>query len=161
MASSIASCQDELRDFAGEAGGEGDQALVVLLQQLFIHPRLVVEAFQVGFGGQLDQVLVAGLVLGQQDQVVVVFIAGVAAEVAARGDIDLAADDGLDAGLSGCLVELDDAVHHAVVGDGQAVHAQLFGPCHQLRDAAHAVEQAVFGVDMEVGEHFSPGFGSR
>ena len=48
----------------------------------------------------------------------------------ARGDVHLAADDGLDAlGLAGA-VKVDRAVHHAVVGDGDRVLPQLLDPVH-------------------------------
>ncbi len=52
-----------------------------------------------------------------------------------------------------CEVELDDAVQGAVVGDGQAVHPQLLGAGQQLGYTAHAVKQAVLGVDVQVCEH--------
>jgi len=58
---------------------------------------------------------------------VVVSISGTAAEAAIRSDVNLTADDWFDAGLAGCLVELDNAIHGAVVGYRQAVHAQFLG----------------------------------
>jgi len=122
-------------------------------EQLFIHARLVVKAFQVGFGGQLDEVAVAGLVLCQQDEVVILLIGGGFAGAAIGSDVYLAADDGLDARLGRFLVKLDGAVHHAVVGNCQGIHAQFLRPRYQLGDAAHAIEQAEFSVDMEVSEH--------
>jgi len=39
-----------------------------------------------------------------------------------------------------------------VVGDSQAVNPQLFRAGNKLRDATHAIEQAVFCVDVKVGE---------
>ncbi|MBA7690661.1 hypothetical protein ES703_99192 [subsurface metagenome] len=117
-----APAQNKLGNLTANTGAEGDKALMVLLQQFLIYSRLIVETFQVGFGGKLNQVLVSGLVFGEEDEVVVVFISSAAAGEAVRGDIDLAADNRLDADFPGCLVELNHAVHHAVVGDGQAVH---------------------------------------
>jgi hypothetical protein len=111
----------------------------------------------VGFGGKLDQVLVAGPVFGEKDEMVVIFIGGIAAEATARGDINLTANDGLDAGLFSSLVKLDGTVHDAVVGDGQAIHTQFFSLLHEPRDTAHTIQQAVFGVDMEVSKHHTPG----
>ncbi len=78
---------------------------------------------------------------------------GSPAQAAVGRNVELTADDGLDLRLFCLLVELDDAVQGAVVGDGQAVHAQFLGAGDQLRDTAHAVEQAVLGVDVEMGEH--------
>jgi len=39
-----------------------------------------------------------------------------------------------------------------MVSDSKAVHAQLFGPGNKLGDAAHAIEQAIFSVDVKVGK---------
>jgi hypothetical protein len=52
----------------------------------------------------------------------------------------------------GRYIKIDDAIHCAVVSDSKAVHAQLFGPGNKLRDAAHAIEQAIFSVDVKVGK---------
>ena len=70
---------------------------------------------------------------------VVFFVRGIAAGAAVRRNVYLAADDGFDARFGGFLVELDGAVHHAVVGYCQGRHAQFFSPRNQLRDAAHAI----------------------
>ena len=59
---------------------------------------------------------------------VIIFIAGVAAEAATQSNIKLAANNRFYAGFPGCLIELDDAVHGAMVGYRQAVHAQVSGP---------------------------------
>jgi hypothetical protein len=40
-----------------------------------------------------------------------------------------------------------------VVGYSQAVHPQLSGSFNQLGDTAHAIKQAIFGMDMEMGKH--------
>ncbi len=68
------------------------------------------------------------------------------------GDIDFAADDWFYACLLGRNIEIDDAVHGSVVSYGQAVHAQFLGSRNELRYAAHTVEQAIFCVDVKVGE---------
>lgn len=62
------------------------------------------------------------------------------------------ANDWLYACFFGCHVEVDDAVHCAVVSNGKAVHAQFFGSGNKLRNTAHAIKQAILGMDMEVGE---------
>ena len=68
----------------------------------------------------------------------------------ARGNVDLAADDGLDAlGLAGA-VKVDRAVHHAVVGDGAGGLPHRLDELWKVADAARAVEQAEFGMDMQV-----------
>ena len=47
---------------------------MVLFEQFAIDPRLVIEAFEKGPAGQLDQVLKAGAVLGKERQVVARFL---------------------------------------------------------------------------------------
>ena len=62
------------RRLAAVARAQRDQALGVLGQQRAIDARLVVVALEAGARDQLDQVLVAVEVLGQQDQVEVVAV---------------------------------------------------------------------------------------
>jgi hypothetical protein len=40
-----------------------------------------------------------------------------------------------------------------VVGDAHGIHPQFPGAVYQVGDTADAVQHAVFGVGMEVGEH--------
>ena len=71
-------------------------------------------------------------------------------EARAGGHIDLAADDGADALLFALLVEIDDAVHDTVIGDGDGGLAQGLGALDQPLDAAGAIEEAVFAVDVQM-----------
>src|SRR5205814_2153560 len=96
-----------------------------------VDPGLVVVALEVGAGGELDEVLVARLVLGQCGEVVVELLAalgvatgvvdatapGGALEAGVVRHVQLGADDGGDAGRPAGRVEVEDAVHVAVVGD--------------------------------------------
>ena len=151
--------QDGARDLTGDAGRQADDALMVLAQEVLVDARLVVHALDVGQRDELDEIAVARLVLREQNQVVIAHAIDLAVFLArAWGHVDLAADDGLRALLLGFLVEIDDAVHGAVVGDGDAVHAELFRRLDELLDAARTVEQAVFRVDMEVSKRhaFTP-----
>ena len=68
------------------------------------------------------------------------------------GNIDFTANDWFYTCFLGRYIKIDDAIHGAVVSDSKTVHAQLFGPLDKLRDAAHAIEQAIFSVDMKVGK---------
>ena len=68
----------------------------------------------------------------------------------ARRHIDLAADNRLDSRLFGGLVEINAAVHIAVVRDCDCLLSQLFDPVHDLADAARTVEQAEFCVHMQM-----------
>ena len=73
----------------------------------------------------------------------------------ARRDIDLAADDRLHARGFRRAVEVDHAVHVAVVGDGDGLLPDLLHARHDVADAARTVEQAVFGMHMQMHEAHS------
>ncbi len=140
---------------AFQTGGKGDQPGIVSPQAFEIHPGVVVKALQMAEGHQPAEVAVALSVLSQQNQVV-----GVGEPLRRRGpflaspggDIQFAADDGLDAGLGPFAVEFHRAEKVAVIRDGQRLEAQPPGLLEQLRDPDGPVEQAVFGVKVQVCE---------
>ena len=74
----------------------------------------------------------------------------------ARCDVDLAADDGLDALFLCFFIKIDDAIHRTVVSDGNAVHAKLFCRLDEFLDAARAVKQRKFCMDMKMGKWHKP-----
>ena len=144
--------QQQVLHASCQAGGQGDEALAVSRQQFAVHAGFIVEARLVGFGYDLDQILVAGLVLREQDQVALVLVEHrVFVETGAGRRIDFAADDGLDACFLALFVELHAAEHDAVVRNGQGGLAQFLGPGHQLVDARGAVQQTVFGMYVKMG----------
>ncbi len=122
-----ASAEDKLGNLATDTAGKSNKALMILLQKFFIYPRPVVETLKVSFGSEVNEILVSSLIFGEENEVVMVFISGTATEATALSDINLTADNRFYPGLSGCLVELNHAVHHTVVGYSQAVHTQLSG----------------------------------
>ena len=80
---------------------------MVLLQQLLVDAGAVVVAIDPGAGDHLDEVLVAGKVLGQQDEVPAAVVYGLGGaigvgdvglllEAGAASAVDLAAKDGLE-----------------------------------------------------------------
>ena len=132
------------------AGRQRDQALGVRREQLVVDARLVVEALEEGERREAHEVLEAALVARQEHQVVRRLPGAVVA--APAGDVGLHAQDRLDAGLPGRLVELHGPEQGAVVGEGQGRHAELGGPLHHAGDRARAVEQRVVAVVVEVDE---------
>jgi len=162
--------QQGLLNHAAEAPGGGCQALGVVGEHLPVHPGLVVVALEEGPAGQLEQVAVAGVAVGQQGQVVVELPAALAVVAgvvhlgvlgpvaigtlvtALERHVGLGADDRLDAVRLAGPVEVEDAVHVAVVGDAQRRLA--VGCCRRdhLIDARRAVEQGVLGVGVQVHE---------
>ena len=132
---------------------KADEPLVVLPEQIVIDAGLVVEALDVRKRDELHEVAVARLVLREQDEVIVLDAVHLGAFLApARRHVDLTADDGLHALRHRLLVEVDDAVHRTVVRDGDGRHALLLDGGDQLLDAARAVEEAVFRVDVQMHE---------
>jgi hypothetical protein len=67
-------------------------------------------------------------------------------------DIDLAADQRLDAGLLRMLVELDGAREAPVIGQRDGGHLELGGAGSERGNAASPVEDRVLGVDVKVDE---------
>ena len=139
---------ERLADPSGEAAGERDQPLGVGLEQLPVDARLVVVTLEVAGRGELDQVGVAGVVLGEEREVSVPL--GLGAAVVA--DVDLAAENRLDSDLSGLPVELDGPGKRAVIGEPDGGHLELSSPSRKGRDAARPVEDRVLGVDVKVDE---------
>ena len=66
--------------------------------------------------------------------------------------VDFTANDWFYSCFFGCQIEIDNAIHGAVIGDSEAIHAQFLGPGKKLGNAAHAVEQAVLGMNVEMSE---------
>ncbi len=140
-----------LGHLAAEAGTEADQPFAVLRQVLVVDAWLVVVPVEMGVRNQATQVLVAAVVLGQEDEV-----EGLAVRLALLGghrpgrDVGLHTDDRLDALVPGRLVEGDGAVERAVIRDRHRVHARGGRGVHEFGDSTEAVEQAELGVDVEV-----------
>ena len=156
--------QEALQDVAAEATGGDDQALVVPVEQLPVGPGLVVVAGEEGLARELDQVPVADVALGQEDRVVVELLSatGVAAGVVGLappvrtlgprlvGQVDLGADDRLDALFPTAPVEVEDAVHVAVIGDAEGRLTVDDRGVDHIIEARRAVEHRVLGVDVEM-----------
>ena len=140
------------RHFPAWAARQRYDALAVLRQQLAVYARLVVEAFQVRLGDELDQIVVPPLAVRKQRHVVGRLVVRIALVAAGGRDIGFAADYGLDARFLRDLVKVDRAVHPAVVRDGEAVHPQLHGAVDEILQAAKPVKHAVFGVRVQVRE---------
>ena len=65
-------------------------------------------------------------------------------------DIGFEADNRFDISFFGGIIKINCAIHDAVVGDGDTVHTQLGGTFDDAVDSGVAVEEAVFGMDVEM-----------
>ena len=139
---------------ARRAAREHDQALAVLRQQLAVDAGVVVEAVQVGLGGERYEVVPAPVVLRQQGQVRGALAGGrVPIAVALPGDVGLHAEHGVQPGRLGGLVEIDGPVEVAVIGDRDRLLAKGPRPLHERGNLGEAVQQAELRVRVQVREH--------
>ena len=139
---------DQPRYFTTQAAGQGDQAFVVLLEQFLIHPRFVIEPFEVRFTDQLDEILVAGEIGGEQDQVIVVVMrkGAFTSLSAARCHVGFAPDNRLDSAGQRFLVELHRPEQVAMVRHGDRRHAEVFHLLDERFNLIRPIEQAVLRV---------------
>ena len=147
--------QEVLRHQRRKAPGEADQAPRELGERLQVGPRLVVEPLEMGVAHQLQQVLVALDVAGDEAQVedaAALVAAALLFQTRALGEVEFAPDEGLDPLALGHRVKINRAEQIAVVGQGQGAHAELARPLGQLVDPAGPVQQAVVRMDMEMDE---------
>ena len=136
------------------------------LQELPVDTGLVVVTLEVGGRGELDEVPVALRGLGEDGQVVVELLASLALAARVvdaapanralvtglRGHVGLGADDRRDAAFAALLVEVEDAVHVAVIGDRQSGLAVGHRGSDQVADPGRPVEHRVLGVGVQVDE---------
>src|SRR3990167_3688653 len=103
--------------------------------------------------GELDEVLVAGIIFGQQGEVIALIIdAGFFLKAGAISDIDFAADDRLEAVLDALVVELDRAVHRTMISERDGRHAMLLRQLHHVVHFGQSVQKTVMRVRMKMDE---------
>ncbi len=141
--------QQKLGQIAAEAGAHGNQPLVMLFQQGIVNPGFIVKPVGKPGAHQLHQVLIALLVFAQEDQMAVFF--GKGALIPHVGtDVYLAPDHRMNAVFFTGGVKINGTVKHPVVGDGTGGHLHVFQALYQMPDAAGAVQQAVFRVQVQM-----------
>ncbi len=119
----------------------------------------------------MDEVAIALVVLRQQSEVVVELLAalGIATGIidapasggslvaAVVGHVGLGADDRLYALLATLLVEVENAVHVAVVGDAEPGLAILNCLRDEFVESRCTIEHRELGVNVQVGERVAHG----
>ena len=123
-----------------------------LAREILADAGLAVEAMQRGLAGEADEVAVAGFVFGEDEEMVVLVVFRGGAVVVVLADVELAAEDGLDALLLRGVEEVDGAVDVAVVGHGGGGLADVAEVGGEFVDIAGAIEEGVIGVEMKVGK---------
>ena len=157
------SADDLARDLSRQAGGCGYDPLVELAQQIQVHSGLVIKALCKGPAHDLHQVRVSGIVLRQQNEVIIAVLPVALLAVKARSgrDIDLTADNGLDARRFCGLIKINHSVHDAVIGNGRCRHAEFFDPADILGDFVGAVQKRVLRVDVQMRKGHNVSFTLR
>ena len=140
--------QKRARHFAAQARRERDQSPAVLRQQIVVHARLVVEAFEESRRHQLDQVAVAFVVLAEKYQVVRPLRLRPAIFAIVRRDVHFAADDRLHALACGLVIKICRRKKIPVVGDGHGGHPAPRRFFHKFLDPASPVEKRVIRMQM-------------
>ena len=159
----VLAVHEQHTDLRRETSGKADQAVGVFGEQLLVHPRPVVEAFEVREGDQSEEVAVALLVLGEQREVVVLLLAlpRRAIEPGAGRHVRLDPYDRFHSRLPRRLVEPERAEHGPVVRDRDRRHPVASGLAEDRGrarvgagrlDTRSPVEQGVFRVRVQMDE---------
>jgi len=140
-------------DLALETTAQANQTGRVFRQQFLVDPRLVMEPVEVRDRDHLHQVAITGFILRQESEMVG-GIALVRRPVfdRARRHVSLATDDRLYPRVGRRLVKLNRAMQIPVIGDRDRGHLEVLRLFHQLLHSHRAVEEGVFGVEMQVNE---------
>jgi len=150
----LVSPQEKTGNFAMQTSAQTDQSLMMLLQNLFINPGLIVESLKVAGRGQLHEILVPLHVFNENDQMSGRFTGMMAVfiEPTLRCDIKFAADNGLDPILVGPLIKADGSEHVAVIGHRNGRHLVFPGLFQQIVKADGTVQQAVLRMDVKMNK---------
>ncbi len=138
---------DRVGDLAGDARGGAVEALVILLEERVVDARAHVEAVDVRFADELHEVVVARQIHRVEAEVVARLGLVAAQVVSRRGDVGLAAEDGLHVDVrevavgllllrAALVVEHLEGEEVAVVGDGERGHAELARLLDERHDLA-------------------------
>jgi hypothetical protein len=144
----VAVLAERARHAPAQAPREGDQPRSVALEELPVDTWLVVVALEVAERAELDEVAVADAVGGEEREVRV----ALRLHPAVVDDVDLAAEDRLDALLLRRLVEVDRPRHRTVVGERHRRHLECGRLPRERRDPARPVQDRVLGVDVQMDE---------
>ncbi len=123
-----------------------------LIQYLHIHPRLIIISFRKSPADNLHQIGISRIILRQKYQVVIsVLPAGqFLVKTGIRRHIYLAAHDGIDARCLRFFIKFDHAIHHPVVCNGCAVHAQFLYSFHIFLNLIGTVQKTVFRMHVQM-----------
>ena len=146
---------DGTRHLSCDAGRTADKALRVLLYDFVTDTRLVIVfSLDMSCRDDLHQVLVAIVVLGQQNKVIIASVILVLELVIiVSGHIYLTSDDRLDLRiLFRHFQELLHSVHVTMVGDSKCGHSKLFCALEKACNRGLTVKDRILCMDMKMDE---------
>ena len=147
LSSFIVAVQKHPLHISRKAGAEADDALAVSPEYVLVDTRLIVVAFHVSYGYDLDEILVAGFIFCKQNQMPLTFVPfGIFISMSSGSCVYLAADDGPDALSLAFLIEIHRSEHGTVVGDGKAGHTQFLSSGNHVLYPGSAVKKTVFSM---------------
>ncbi len=145
--------KDRLRYLAGQTCRKSDQSLMMFGQELEIDPWTIIESLGKTLGDQTVQIDKALLILGQKYQMMrLPILRALLQKSTARSDITFAPEDRMDPLLLHNAKKIDRSVHHSMVGDGTGRHAEFFKLSCQIPNTDRSVQEAVFGMEMQMGK---------
>ena len=130
----------------------------MLGEDFFVDARTIIEAVEIGGGGELEEVAETFLVAGEQRQVVggvADATSGCAVGATSGSDVSFVTDDGLDAGFGALGVEVYGAKEVTVIGESEGTHAHVTSERYQSGHHAGAIQQAVVAVHVQMDEVFA------
>ncbi|CDF04509.1 uncharacterized protein BN715_00858 [Megasphaera elsdenii CAG:570] len=133
--------EDILLDVAFDAGTHSDESFMILFEQIIVDTWLVIIIFPIdeALGHDFDEIMIALIVLGQQNQMAEPFLS-LLFKTAAPGHIHFTPQNRLDALGYGFFIQINDTVHIAMIRNRHSRHVQLLSPLHHVGNLAQAVE---------------------
>jgi len=134
----------------------------VVPQEVLVDPRPVVETLEKTGTDQFAEVSVSLFVLHQQNQMMrgLTDSLGRSITPVSRRHVDLTPEDRFDPGPIHLLEKIDGTEHVPVIGHRHRRHGQLANTVTQCSHPNRTVQEAVFGVKVQVNEVFSHRFPS-
>ena len=143
------------RDDTRDTSARSDHTFGILLEHLEGRARAIVEIVHMRFAHELHDVVIARIVLRQQNHMMKLLLA-LLLQGRIRGEVDLAAEDRFHPRarfrlhLVARIRKLRHARHNAMVGNGHRRHTQIGCALHHVVDLGGTVEQRVFRMVMKV-----------
>ena len=140
------------RNLSRQTGCQTNQTLMVLFQGFKVHTWSVIISFCVSDGYNLHKVVIALVVLCQQNQMVVAVLSvtHLSVKSGSWSHIHLTAYDGIDFICLAGLIELYHTVHIAMVCDSGTIHAKLLHSGHIVFYFVGSIQQGIFCMSMKM-----------